>query len=126
DLTGDPWNARTLEWATPSPPPFYNFAVVPKADHPAGERPLAQALVEGEAEHLREPVGEAGQVAEQRAADDGVVEVGDQEQAVVQQEVRARNTLQRGYVIELKEDKNFMLLCKRQQASLIIYLRNLD
>jgi cytochrome o ubiquinol oxidase subunit 1 len=32
DLTGDPWNARTLEWATPSPPPFYNFAVVPKAD----------------------------------------------------------------------------------------------
>lgn len=32
DLTGDPWNARTLEWAAPSPPPFYNFAVVPKAD----------------------------------------------------------------------------------------------
>ncbi|KKW68701.1 cytochrome o ubiquinol oxidase subunit I [Lampropedia cohaerens] len=32
DLTGDPWNARTLEWATASPPPFYNFAVVPRAD----------------------------------------------------------------------------------------------
>ncbi len=32
DLTGDPWNARTLEWATPSPPPFYNFAVVPTVD----------------------------------------------------------------------------------------------
>ena len=32
DVTGDPWNARTLEWATPSPPPFYNFAVVPRAD----------------------------------------------------------------------------------------------
>jgi cytochrome o ubiquinol oxidase subunit I len=32
DLTGDPWNARTLEWATSSPPPFYNFAVVPRAD----------------------------------------------------------------------------------------------
>lgn len=30
DLTGDPWNARTLEWATASPPPFYNFAVIPK------------------------------------------------------------------------------------------------
>ena len=30
DLTGDPWDARTLEWATSSPPPFYNFAVVPK------------------------------------------------------------------------------------------------
>lgn len=32
DKTGDPWNARTLEWATSSPPPFYNFAVIPKAD----------------------------------------------------------------------------------------------
>ncbi|MGO2462175.1 MAG: cytochrome o ubiquinol oxidase subunit I [Ewingella sp.] len=30
DLTGDPWGARTLEWATSSPPPFYNFAVVPQ------------------------------------------------------------------------------------------------
>jgi len=29
DLTGDPWNARTLEWSVPSPPPFYNFAVTP-------------------------------------------------------------------------------------------------
>lgn len=29
DLTGDPWNGRTLEWATSSPPPFYNFAVIP-------------------------------------------------------------------------------------------------
>ncbi|MEN1728525.1 MAG: cbb3-type cytochrome c oxidase subunit I, partial [Pseudomonadota bacterium] len=26
DKTGDPWNGRTLEWATSSPPPFYNFA----------------------------------------------------------------------------------------------------
>lgn len=29
DTTGDPWNGRTLEWATASPPPFYNFAVTP-------------------------------------------------------------------------------------------------
>ena len=29
DLTGDPWNGRTLEWATASPPPAYNFAVLP-------------------------------------------------------------------------------------------------
>jgi len=27
--TGDPWNGRTLEWATASPPAAYNFAVVP-------------------------------------------------------------------------------------------------
>jgi cytochrome o ubiquinol oxidase subunit 1 len=29
DTTGDPWNARTLEWATSSPPPPYNFAFTP-------------------------------------------------------------------------------------------------
>jgi len=29
DLTGDPWNGRTLEWTTSSPPPFYNFARTP-------------------------------------------------------------------------------------------------
>ncbi len=30
DTTGDPWNGRTLEWATSSPPPGYNFAFTPK------------------------------------------------------------------------------------------------
>ncbi|MGA9479929.1 MAG: cytochrome o ubiquinol oxidase subunit I [Desulfobacterales bacterium] len=29
DLTGDPWNGRTLEWATASPPAVYNFAKTP-------------------------------------------------------------------------------------------------
>lgn len=29
---GDPWNGRTLEWSIPSPPPFYNFAVIPTVD----------------------------------------------------------------------------------------------
>ena len=29
DITGDPWDGRTLEWATPSPAPIYNFAVQP-------------------------------------------------------------------------------------------------
>jgi cytochrome o ubiquinol oxidase subunit 1 len=34
DLTGDPWNGRTLEWSIPSPPPEYNFAVIPEVhDH---------------------------------------------------------------------------------------------
>jgi cytochrome o ubiquinol oxidase subunit 1 len=28
--SGDPWNGRTLEWATASPPAAYNFAVVPQ------------------------------------------------------------------------------------------------
>lgn len=29
---GDPWNGRSLEWATASPPPEYNFAVIPVVD----------------------------------------------------------------------------------------------
>jgi cytochrome o ubiquinol oxidase subunit 1 len=32
DLTGDPWNGRTLEWSTTSPPPFYNYAVMPDVE----------------------------------------------------------------------------------------------
>lgn len=32
DETGDPWNGRTLEWSTTSPPPFYNFAHQPVVD----------------------------------------------------------------------------------------------
>jgi cytochrome o ubiquinol oxidase subunit 1 len=27
---GDPWNGRTLEWSTTSPPPEYNFAFIPR------------------------------------------------------------------------------------------------
>jgi cytochrome o ubiquinol oxidase subunit 1 len=33
DTTGDPWNGRTLEWSTPSPAPFYNYAVIPTVTH---------------------------------------------------------------------------------------------
>jgi cytochrome aa3-600 menaquinol oxidase subunit I len=29
DVTGDPWDGRTLEWSLPSPPPHYNFARIP-------------------------------------------------------------------------------------------------
>jgi cytochrome o ubiquinol oxidase subunit 1 len=29
DFTGDPWDGRTLEWSTSSPPPDYNFAFTP-------------------------------------------------------------------------------------------------
>ncbi|MCD2324330.1 cytochrome o ubiquinol oxidase subunit I [Sphingomonas sp. IC-56] len=29
DFTGDPWDGRSLEWATSSPPPEYNFAFTP-------------------------------------------------------------------------------------------------
>jgi cytochrome o ubiquinol oxidase subunit I len=36
DVTGDPWDGRTLEWATASPPPAFNFAVMPNV---RGEEP---------------------------------------------------------------------------------------
>jgi cytochrome o ubiquinol oxidase subunit 1 len=29
DETGDPWDGRSLEWATASPPPAFNFALLP-------------------------------------------------------------------------------------------------
>jgi cytochrome o ubiquinol oxidase subunit I len=29
DVTGDPWDGRNLEWSTASPPPPFNFAVLP-------------------------------------------------------------------------------------------------
>jgi len=36
DWTGDPWDGRSLEWATSSPPPAFNFAVLPSIE---GEEP---------------------------------------------------------------------------------------
>ena len=36
DLTGDPWDGRSLEWSTASPPPTFNFAVLPDVQ---GEEP---------------------------------------------------------------------------------------
>ena len=36
DATGDPWGSQTLEWATPSPPPAFNFPILPDVE---GEEP---------------------------------------------------------------------------------------
>jgi cytochrome o ubiquinol oxidase subunit 1 len=32
DTTGDPWNGRSLEWSTASPPPAFNFGVLPNVE----------------------------------------------------------------------------------------------
>ena len=32
DISGDPWDGRTLEWITTSPPPVFNFAVLPNVE----------------------------------------------------------------------------------------------
>lgn len=56
DVTGDPWNGRTLEWSTPSPPPAWNFAVLPRVterDDYWVRKSLARAE-EGQPTHPRE------------------------------------------------------------------------
>ena len=32
NISADPWDARTLEWATHTPVPEYNFAITPQVD----------------------------------------------------------------------------------------------
>jgi cytochrome o ubiquinol oxidase subunit I len=52
DLNGDPWNGRTLEWSTSSPPPVYNFAIQPTVNQrdpfwafKRGEVPLSDTVI---------------------------------------------------------------------------------
>jgi cytochrome o ubiquinol oxidase subunit 1 len=67
DTTGDPWDGRTLEWATSSPVPFYNFAKTPEADSrdafwemkKEGEWPAAGKPVEYEDIELSKNTGMA-------------------------------------------------------------------
>jgi cytochrome o ubiquinol oxidase subunit 1 len=42
DPSGDLWDARSLEWSTSSPPPLFNFAVLPKVN---GDEPYWEAKI---------------------------------------------------------------------------------
>lgn len=58
DTTGDPWNARTLEWSTHSPIPEYNFAIVPEVHglDPFWEaKKTGKSLFKGEYEEIHMP-----------------------------------------------------------------------
>src|SRR5580658_10152797 len=59
-----------------------------EADEPAPERGLAKSLVQPETERFGKPIIVAGERAEEHSTDDDVVEMGYQEKAVVQHEVR--------------------------------------
>jgi len=52
----DPWGADTLEWATPSPPPTYNFTHLPVVEsrHPLWTRGTAPPVVTGLRTDVRE------------------------------------------------------------------------
>src|SRR5580693_10599227 len=63
-----------------------------EAEKPTPKCGLAPALVEPEAERLREPVGVSGKHPKQHAADDHVMKMGDLEKAVVQHEIRRHHS----------------------------------
>jgi cytochrome o ubiquinol oxidase subunit 1 len=46
DVTGDPWNGRSLEWSTPSPPPLFNFAVLPNVSGEEAYWGMKQTAIE--------------------------------------------------------------------------------
>jgi len=58
DLSGDPWDGRSLEWATPSPPPVFNFAVLPDVQGEEAYWGMKQRAIE-EQSLVDEPAYEA-------------------------------------------------------------------
>jgi len=53
DLTGDPWNGRNLEWSIASPPPAFNYAVLPRVHNQEPYWDMKQRALESG--HLQSP-----------------------------------------------------------------------
>jgi len=57
DVTGDPWDGRSLEWATASPPPVFNFAFMPHVTSEDAYWAIKRRAREGGAKELKyEPI----------------------------------------------------------------------
>ena len=62
DATGDPWNGRNLEWSVPSPPPQFNYAVLPRVHNQEPYWDMKQRALEGGHLQAAEPPYEAIEV----------------------------------------------------------------
>ena len=58
DTTGDPFDGRTLEWGTTSPPPVYNFAILPVVHgrHPLWDSKYGDGVVEEDRKEMAKGV----------------------------------------------------------------------
>jgi cytochrome c oxidase subunit I len=66
----DPWDARTLEWSVPSPPPEYNFAVIPTV-HGLDDYWHRKYTEDAEGRLVRLPGFEAARAAAEAVAREG-------------------------------------------------------
>jgi len=61
--TRDPWDARTLEWSLPNPPPEYNYRVIPTVharDAFWYEKHHAEEIAKEQEEHAKEDEAHGG------------------------------------------------------------------
>jgi cytochrome o ubiquinol oxidase subunit 1 len=70
DLTGDPWDGRSLEWATSSPPPVFNFAHLPNV---TGEDAYWEIKARAKEQNLEGPESEYGDIEMPRNSPTGFV-----------------------------------------------------